>query len=226
MKNRISGYFFYALGEIILVVISILIALQINNWNEERKALKKEKELVEQLLADAIADSVFYDSREKLFKAQNDAYNHFLGLCNRPSRTEDSIPIEPYQRPFIKAAFESTLLSNNPEAYQNLSNSKLKRELRFYHQAYEFVEKATQLMNSEAQKQGNYLIVRYGDLDRLDDEPVNWNLYRKYCRDEYLKGRLELLAKSSRIGMSQIIRMKSSNKNLISELRSYLKQGD
>jgi hypothetical protein len=37
MENKTSKYFKYAIGEIILVVIGILIALQINNWNEGRK---------------------------------------------------------------------------------------------------------------------------------------------------------------------------------------------
>ncbi len=36
MKNKTGKYFKYAVGEIILVVIGILIALQINNWNEIR----------------------------------------------------------------------------------------------------------------------------------------------------------------------------------------------
>ena len=36
-ENKFSKYFLYAIGEIILVVIGILIALQINNWNENRK---------------------------------------------------------------------------------------------------------------------------------------------------------------------------------------------
>ena len=35
-ENRFSGYMLYAFGEIILVVIGILLALQINNWNEAR----------------------------------------------------------------------------------------------------------------------------------------------------------------------------------------------
>ena len=38
IENKLSKYLMYAFGEIILVVIGILIALQINNWNEERKA--------------------------------------------------------------------------------------------------------------------------------------------------------------------------------------------
>ena len=36
-KNKTGKYLKYAIGEIILVVIGILIALQINNWNEDRK---------------------------------------------------------------------------------------------------------------------------------------------------------------------------------------------
>ncbi|TXE19160.1 hypothetical protein ES692_04720 [Psychroserpens burtonensis] len=36
-KNKTGKYFKYAVGEIVLVVIGILIALSINNWNEERK---------------------------------------------------------------------------------------------------------------------------------------------------------------------------------------------
>ncbi len=37
MENRTAKYFKYAIGEIVLVVVGILIALSINNWNEERK---------------------------------------------------------------------------------------------------------------------------------------------------------------------------------------------
>ncbi len=40
--GKTSKYFKYAIGEIILVVIGILIALQINNWNENRKINSQE----------------------------------------------------------------------------------------------------------------------------------------------------------------------------------------
>ncbi|GAA4280367.1 DUF6090 family protein [Gaetbulibacter aestuarii] len=43
-ENKTTGYFKYAIGEIVLVVIGILIALNINNWNENLKdQVKKEK---------------------------------------------------------------------------------------------------------------------------------------------------------------------------------------
>jgi cell division protein FtsL len=50
MKNNTSKYFKYAIGEIALVVVGILIALQINNWNEQRKTEKTNTILLQQLL--------------------------------------------------------------------------------------------------------------------------------------------------------------------------------
>ena len=49
MENKTSKYFRYAIGEIVLVVIGILIALQINNWNEERLENNREKITVQNL---------------------------------------------------------------------------------------------------------------------------------------------------------------------------------
>lgn len=36
MQNKTSQYFKYAIGEVVLVMIGILLALQVNNWNEKR----------------------------------------------------------------------------------------------------------------------------------------------------------------------------------------------
>lgn len=51
-ENRISKYLLYATGEIVLVVIGILIALQINNWNENRKEADQAEELFAELYAE------------------------------------------------------------------------------------------------------------------------------------------------------------------------------
>jgi hypothetical protein len=51
-ENKFSNYVLYAIGEIVLVVIGILIALSINNWNENRKNKLTESEYYCKLLAD------------------------------------------------------------------------------------------------------------------------------------------------------------------------------
>jgi len=51
-ESKFSNYFFYAIGEILLVVIGILIALSINNWNEN----KKKNETVKIYLTNYIED--------------------------------------------------------------------------------------------------------------------------------------------------------------------------
>ncbi|MEZ4897277.1 MAG: DUF6090 family protein [Saprospiraceae bacterium] len=48
-ENRLTRYLLYAIGEIVLVVIGILIALQINNWNEDNKGKAFEREMLSQI---------------------------------------------------------------------------------------------------------------------------------------------------------------------------------
>lgn len=54
MENKTGKYLTYAIGEIFLVVIGILIALQINNWNENRKTNLEEKMVLESLYENLI----------------------------------------------------------------------------------------------------------------------------------------------------------------------------
>ena len=57
-EGKTSKYFKYAIGEIVLVVIGILIALSINNWNEYRKERLKEKKILVELESNLEANSI------------------------------------------------------------------------------------------------------------------------------------------------------------------------
>lgn len=57
-ENRLGKYVLYAIGEIILVVIGILIALQINNANEAKKARLQEISILETLRQDMSLDTL------------------------------------------------------------------------------------------------------------------------------------------------------------------------
>lgn len=56
MKGQLPKYLLYAVGEVLLVVIGILLALQINTWNEAHQNRKLEKEYLERMLNDLDLD--------------------------------------------------------------------------------------------------------------------------------------------------------------------------
>jgi hypothetical protein len=101
-QNKTGKYFKYAIGEIILVVIGILIALQINNWNEERKEQKLEQNYVALLTQDLRSDAENLTDLVKVSdKIANSKYillDYFDGKIEKP----DSLSIH-----FLRAIFSS-----------------------------------------------------------------------------------------------------------------------
>jgi hypothetical protein len=74
-ENKTGKYLKYAIGEIVLVVIGILIALSINNWNERRKAIIKEKSSVRSIYHDLKKDIKNIENNEKTLSE-----HYYLGL--------------------------------------------------------------------------------------------------------------------------------------------------
>ncbi|APY08297.1 hypothetical protein BWZ20_08285 [Winogradskyella sp. J14-2] len=74
MKN----YFKYAFGEVLLVVIGILIALAINNWNENRKAKNNEIVLLSKLQEENSLNMTSIEDHLELRKEMPDAVDSFL----------------------------------------------------------------------------------------------------------------------------------------------------
>jgi hypothetical protein len=82
-KNKTGKYFKYAIGEIVLVVVGILIALQINNWNEQRKINLQEQELLDGL---EIEFTINYNRLEKVIQIQqksNESANKTMAYFNQ-----------------------------------------------------------------------------------------------------------------------------------------------
>ncbi len=74
IENKFSKYLLYALGEIILVVIGILIALGVNNWNQEKKEHRLGADLLIRIHRDLVKDTV--DFKSVMFR--NDALREDL----------------------------------------------------------------------------------------------------------------------------------------------------
>ena len=89
-ENHFSKYLLYALGEIVLVVIGILIALQINKRNEYEKNKAFEKEILEQLSAHLIKDKLTLKDVSSNFDAAVNSTQKILGSHWSP-REQDSL---------------------------------------------------------------------------------------------------------------------------------------
>jgi hypothetical protein len=92
LENKKSKYFKYAVGEIVLVVIGILIALQINNWNEYRKDRQKENTLLIQLKKEFESNLIQLDEKIDMRNRMLIANSKLLNYIDYPeSRKTDSI---------------------------------------------------------------------------------------------------------------------------------------
>ncbi|MET6992050.1 DUF6090 family protein [Sediminicola arcticus] len=90
-KNKTGKYLKYAIGEIILVVIGILIALQINTWNEDYKNTKKERGYLINLQQDLRADSLRLSELKNDFELAVKSKKKFEKIIEGQPTTNDSL---------------------------------------------------------------------------------------------------------------------------------------
>jgi len=76
--GKFSKYLLYAIGETVLVVIGILIALSINNWNEDQKERKTQIRYLERMHTEIQLDTTYL--RQKILRAQDEqeSYYYFI----------------------------------------------------------------------------------------------------------------------------------------------------
>ena len=94
-ENKLSLYLIYAIGEVVLVVFGILIALQIDNWNESKKDLDLELQLYIKILDDL-----------------NDQYGSTNGKIDE-MKTYQDVHFHVYHETRGTAQYDSTLYYNS-----------------------------------------------------------------------------------------------------------------
>jgi hypothetical protein len=129
-EGKTTKYFKYAIGEIILVVIGILIALSINNWNENRKLKLQEIDLLKDIQADLKASIIEID--------RNIITNEKTVILNRliAKYLQENLPYEKvldtafgritaWSSPYLTFTAYETLKNKGLELIQNDSLKKL-----------------------------------------------------------------------------------------------------
>ena len=118
-SKKIKSYFLYAIGEIILVVIGIFIAIQLNNLNEDRKLKDKEKIYYCKLLEDVRQDALEVD---RLIAATEKRIHHsnvFLGLLQEDELDAEKIA----QEMFNSVSFVTFTFRPSTASFEDIKSS-------------------------------------------------------------------------------------------------------
>jgi hypothetical protein len=117
-ENKFSKYLLYAIGEIFLVVLGILIALQINTWNENRKQQIKLQQIYHEILADLKRERDYANFIINKFEGQRKAYTNYLESFSSTKITRKSM-----YRKLLELNMEGYPINSNSSIVESLQNS-------------------------------------------------------------------------------------------------------
>jgi hypothetical protein len=128
-ENKVGNYLKYAIGEILLVVIGILIALQINNANQAHKAKQSEQVVLKNLVQDLRADSLAFSDNLATLTQINNLHQmlYEIGVNGKDLEIEDPNLIRKliYYNPIA--------IKNDPSVADKISNEAIRKEINTYY---------------------------------------------------------------------------------------------
>ena len=182
-KNKTGKYLKYAIGEIILVVIGILIALSINNWNENRKT-----NLLEMKILKEVSDNINEDfdqlelniNETRFFK---DSYERVLDHIHGKTTVSDSLKFN-YAMTFGIAYSTFSPADSGYESLKSLGvntvkNDEIRKEISIlYGNRYRLItDDITYYMDDLSESYNKFQSTLYGQF-RINEafqsaEPIN-----------------------------------------------------
>ncbi|MDM9631504.1 DUF6090 family protein [Robiginitalea aurantiaca] len=164
-KNKTGKYIQYALGEIILVVIGILIALQINNWNENRKNRIAEADYYCRILEDL-------ELNEKLIDETSELISNKIKLCKELLSDLNKIPNDrsTILNKFVVALRQDVFVPSNI-AFEDITSSgqlKLLTDLKLKNRLIQHSAFLNNILNL-LQENRNVIIDRMDDFESMSE---------------------------------------------------------
>ncbi|MGB5172131.1 MAG: DUF6090 family protein [Eudoraea sp.] len=128
-ENNLSKYLLYAIGEIVLVVIGILIALQINNWNQENKESLVEKQRYQNILNDLVSDEANIDKMMVDLIQKQDLHYYLYQISQNNGKPDSTINVSR-----INSALELNLITgkNQLTELEFIKDLQIRREVNAY----------------------------------------------------------------------------------------------
>jgi len=128
-ENKVTRYLLYAFGEILLVVIGIMLALQVNNWNTERVKLIEEKNTYIKVIKDLESDSTRIAYAIRNFKIHQDIHFQVYDETQLLAGFDSTLN---YGRLYWKSTFIPRMGNNYGEIIPEFSNEEIRELLNNY----------------------------------------------------------------------------------------------
>ena len=186
--DRIRHYLGYAIGEIVLVVIGILIALQINNWNENRKERNLEKEILVEIKKSLLSD-IQNELQPEIDQSLEDVRNsnEVLFVLDNFEEMPDSVSLKfrsfMYSKDLVWGVTANKTLEN--EGIKVIQNPLLKeRIVELYNVKFPSAKNAianfgNNLIEYFRPMMRERFIFVYNDLDSAQYYPIDYNSLRR-----------------------------------------------
>jgi hypothetical protein len=183
-ENKFSKYLIYAIGEIILVVIGILIALAINNWNEESKIQKSINNHLTILKQNLLEDQIQLKEL-KQYMTENVHYSDSTMLQIRTN-----IPVNNKIKKYLVKLVLEYQFSPNTNAIETITQSNeipsLKSDLQTavlnYYALIERTKEREHISNTQIQtKYENHLNNEYPEVFQKDND---WEFIKTFYKND------------------------------------------
>ena len=182
--GKTGKYFKYAFGEIVLVVIGILIALQINNWNERNKIDKSINSHLEILKQNLIEDQA------QLQNLKENMTENIKCADSSMAQIKTIIPVNNSMKKYLALLVREFQFSPNTNGIETITQSNeipaLNTELRTavlnYYALIEKTEEREHISNTQIQtKYEPYMNIEYPDIFQKDNE---WEFMSSFYKDD------------------------------------------
>ena len=115
-EGKTAKYLKYAIGEIILVMIGILLALQVNNWNQERQLKQKEKKILTELKRDLVLNNSILQNQIEIQQTASDEITSLIEHIKKKKPFSDTISM------YLSHAYYAERIQFTSSAYESLKS--------------------------------------------------------------------------------------------------------
>ena len=193
-ENKFGKYLIYAIGEIVLIAIGILIALSLNNWNENRKVRIKEVTFLDKLTKEINEDIIRLNRNDSIVAIQVSQSKKALKLFHLAKTVKDIIRVDSlfsfqWDNLYINVSTYDEMI--NTGNFYTLKNKSLQKRIVNYYNSVKGDQIYIQLVNETSEglrnspnlNSFNYLINNYDKNSPLGRSPTKCE-FEQRCQSQ------------------------------------------